>query len=97
VIESAIVVGAGIVGAACAAALAEAGVAVRVLERARAGGGATGAAMGHVLVLDDSEAQLALSRLSRDLWDSRRGELPAAVERDDCGNHIPRRLPSVVR
>jgi len=84
-IDSVIVVGAGIVGAACAEALAAAGVAVRVIERGRPGGGATGAAMGHVLVLDDSEAQLALSRLSRDLWDARRAELPAAVERDECG------------
>jgi D-hydroxyproline dehydrogenase subunit beta len=84
-IGSALVVGAGIVGAACAEALAAAGVAVRVLERGRCGGGASAAAMGHVLVLDDSEAQLALSKLSRDLWDARRAELPAAVERDDCG------------
>ncbi|HVS16574.1 MAG TPA: FAD-dependent oxidoreductase [Thermoanaerobaculia bacterium] len=84
-IRSALVVGAGIVGAACAEALAAAGVAVRVLERGRPGGGATGAAMGHVLVLDDSEAQLALSRLSRDLWDARREELPRTVERDECG------------
>ena len=84
-IETALVVGAGIVGAACAEALATAGVAVRVLERDRPGGGATGAAMGHVLVLDDSDAQLALSKLSRDLWDARRAEMPAAVERDECG------------
>jgi glycine/D-amino acid oxidase-like deaminating enzyme len=41
--------------------------------------------MGHVLVLDDSEAQFALTRLSRDLWDARAAEWPATVERDTCG------------
>jgi glycine/D-amino acid oxidase-like deaminating enzyme len=82
---SAIVVGAGIVGAACAEALAVAGLRVRVLERGRAGGGATAAGMGHVLVLDDSDAQCALTRLGRELWDARRDTWPAAVEREGCG------------
>lgn len=82
---SAVIVGAGIVGAACAEALAEAGVRVQVLERARAGGGVTAAGMGHVLVLDDSEAQFALTRLGRQLWDERAGDWPATVEREVCG------------
>ena len=57
---SAIVVGAGIVGAACAEALARAGCHVTVLDSAFAGAGATGAAMGHLAVMDDSEAHFAL-------------------------------------
>ena len=79
----AIVVGAGIVGAACAEALAQDGWRVRVFERARPGGRATAAGMGHVLVLDDTEAQFALTRLGRELWRAR--DWPDGVERDDCG------------
>lgn len=80
---SAIVVGAGIVGAACAEALAHDGWRVRILEARRPAHGVTAAGMGHVLVLDDSEAQLALTRLSRALWDER--EWPDDVEREVCG------------
>ena len=51
--RTAIVVGAGIVGAACAASLAEAGVQVRVIDARRFASGATAAGMGHILVLDE--------------------------------------------
>jgi len=80
-----LVVGAGIVGAACAEALARGGADVHILDAARPAGGATAAGMGHVLVLDDSEAQLALTRRSRALWDARAAEWPNGVERDPCG------------
>jgi glycine/D-amino acid oxidase-like deaminating enzyme len=62
----AIVIGAGIVGAACAHALATAGRRVLVLDAQR--GGATGAGMGHLVVMDDNAAELALSRHSLELW-----------------------------
>jgi D-hydroxyproline dehydrogenase subunit beta len=81
----AIVVGAGVVGGACAEALARAGARVLVLDAGYAGGGATAAAMGHVVVMDDSEAQLALTALSRALWEERADELPADCEDDPCG------------
>lgn len=61
-----VVVGAGIVGAACAHVLARAGLVVRVID-ARLGG-ATNAGMGHLVVMDDNAAELALSRHSLDLW-----------------------------
>ena len=80
-----IVVGAGIVGACCAEAFAHEGLRVLVLEAAYAGGGATAAAMGHVVVMDDSEAQFALTALSRRLWEERATELPADCEDDPCG------------
>ncbi len=83
--RTAVVVGAGIVGAACAEALAVRGVRVHVVDGGRPGGGATAAGMGHVLVLDDSAAQLALTARSRTLWNDRRGGWPAAVEADPCG------------
>ncbi len=81
----AIVVGAGVVGAACAEALAAAGLSVTVLESRFAAGGATAAAMGHLVVMDDSEAQFALTRLSRDLWTRRAGEMPPGCEDERTG------------
>lgn len=61
-----IVIGAGIVGAACAHALAQAGRRVLVLD-ARIGG-ATGAGMGHLVVMDDNPAELTLSSHSTAQW-----------------------------
>lgn len=62
------VIGAGIVGAACARALALVGLSVVVLDRAPIASGATAAGMGHLLVLDDSEAQFALTKWSCERW-----------------------------
>jgi D-hydroxyproline dehydrogenase subunit beta len=81
----AVVVGAGIVGAACALALAREGLRVLVLEGGFAGGGATAAAMGHLVVMDDSEAQFALTAWSLRLWAELAGELPPDCEDDPCG------------
>ncbi|MGY6153110.1 NAD(P)/FAD-dependent oxidoreductase [Paraburkholderia graminis] len=64
----ALIVGAGIVGAACAAELAALGMRVEVLDAQGIGGGATAAGMGHIVVMNDSPAELALSLYSRDLW-----------------------------
>ncbi|MGQ2999942.1 MAG: NAD(P)/FAD-dependent oxidoreductase [Variovorax sp.] len=61
-----IVIGAGIVGAACAHALAQAGAKVLVLDAGI--GGATGAGMGHLVVMDDNTAELELSRRSIAQW-----------------------------
>ena len=80
-----LVVGAGIVGAACAEALAEAGASVEVLESRFAGGGSTAAAMGHIVVMDDSPAQFALTEYSRRLWTARAEELPADCEDEPTG------------
>lgn len=63
-----VVVGAGIVGAACAHELAKQGADVVVLDRAGVGGGVTAAGMGHLVLMDDSPAEFALSAWSRDLW-----------------------------
>lgn len=80
-----IIVGAGIVGAACAMECARGGLRTLVLERGCIGGGTTAAGMGHVVVMDDSEPQFALTKYSRELWVSLRPELPPGVEYDACG------------
>jgi glycine/D-amino acid oxidase-like deaminating enzyme len=78
-------VGAGIVGAACAEALAEAGCRVEVWEGGLAGAGVTAASMGHVVMMDDSRAQLELSAWSRRRWAERATDLPAECEDAPCG------------
>ena len=80
-----VVVGAGIVGAAVAEALALDGHRVTVVDRGPPGGGATAAGMGHVVVMDDSEPQVALTAYSQGLWDARAATLPASGERVVCG------------
>lgn len=80
-----LIAGAGIVGAACAWELAKAGFQVAVIDQAFPAAGATGASMGHIVVMDDSEAQFALTRFSQLLWDELRDELPSTVEFDGCG------------
>jgi len=73
-VADAIVIGAGIVGAACAQALAKRGLSVRVLDAGTPG--ATAAGMGHLLVLDDNAAELALSQYSLQRWRDIAGSLP---------------------
>ncbi len=76
----AVIVGGGIVGAACAWAFSRQGMRLALVERAEIGGGATAAAMGHIVVLDDSAAQLALTRYSQSLWRQIASELPLDAE-----------------
>jgi glycine/D-amino acid oxidase-like deaminating enzyme len=80
-----IIVGAGIVGAACAAECSSSGLKVLVLDQGPISGGTTAAGMGHLVVMDDSEAQFALTSYSRSLWHKLIPELPHAVEYDQCG------------
>jgi glycine/D-amino acid oxidase-like deaminating enzyme len=80
-----VVVGAGIVGAAVAEALAMDGARVTIIDQGEPGGGATATGMGHIVVMDDSEPQIALSAYSQRLWDERASQLPAAAERLVCG------------
>src|SRR5437763_192396 len=79
------IIGAGIVGAACALECAEAGLTVAIIEAGVIGGGATAAGMGHIVVMDDSEAQFALTRYSQELWLQLAPELPREVEFERTG------------
>ena len=83
--HDAVVVGAGIVGAACAEALSRSGMSVLVLDASFAGSGTTAAGMGHLVVMDDSPAQLALTAYSGRLWAALAPELPRNVEHEACG------------
>ncbi|HEX5601246.1 MAG TPA: FAD-dependent oxidoreductase [Pyrinomonadaceae bacterium] len=80
-----VIIGAGIVGSACAAECANEGLTVAIVEAGIIGGGATAAGMGHLTVMDDSEAQFALTRYSQQLWDQMSDALPREVEHDACG------------
>lgn len=83
--HDAIVVGAGIVGAACAAALARDGLRVLVLDADAPALGTTAAAMGHVVVMDDSPEQLAITSYSARLWREQSDAVRAVAELDWCG------------
>jgi D-hydroxyproline dehydrogenase subunit beta len=83
----AVIVGAGIVGAACARELAGNGLKVAICEASdHVGGGATAAGMGHLAVMDDSEPQFALTGFSQRLWREVAEELPADAEYLPCGS-----------
>lgn len=79
------IIGAGIVGCACAASLAQNGLRVALIESDTVGSGASAAGMGHLVVMDDNAAELALSAYSLRLWRKQvqgRGE---AHEFSPCG------------
>ncbi|WP_049288642.1 NAD(P)/FAD-dependent oxidoreductase, partial [Pseudomonas aeruginosa] len=78
-----IVVGAGIVGSACAHELARRGLDVLVLDSRR--GGATAVGMGHLVAMDDNPAELALSDYSIQAWRAWAAELPEDCAYRGCG------------
>src|SRR5919198_2100582 len=80
-----IVIGAGIVGAACAAALAADGHRVLVLDASFAASGSTAAGMGHIVVMDDSPEQLALTLYSSRLWSELADDLSDGAEYERRG------------
>jgi len=80
-----LIVGAGIIGAACADALSAQGLRVTVIERDAVGSGATAAGMGHLVAMDDNEAELALSSHSLELWKELVEGQPQRHEYSNCG------------
>lgn len=81
----AIIIGAGIVGTACAWELARARLKVAVIDRGPVGGGATGAGMGHIVIMDDSEAQFALTSYAQKLWRELARDMADDIEYEECG------------
>jgi glycine/D-amino acid oxidase-like deaminating enzyme len=80
-----IIVGAGVVGAACALECASKGFKTLILDRGSTAAGTTAAGMGHIVVMDDSEAQFALSRYSQHLWMQMQPQFPPQVAYNRCG------------
>src|SRR5947208_15228152 len=80
-----VVIGAGIVGAAVARALSREGMGVTIVDARPVGSGATAAGMGHLPVMDDSEAQFVLCRYSQSLWDELADRLPPSGAFDRFG------------
>lgn len=83
-----IVVGGGILGCACAASLTQQGLSLCLIEPSTIGGGTTAAGMGHLVVMDDNPAELALSAYSLELWReliSQHKGLAQAHEYRQCG------------
>lgn len=75
-----LVIGAGIIGAACAYYCTSAGLRVTVVERGAIGGGTTSACEGNILVSDkETGPELDLALLSSRLWREIRDDLGAAA------------------
>jgi len=80
-----IVVGAGIIGAACARALALAGVAVTVVDRGTTASGTSAACEGNLLVSDKGPGhELQLAQYASSLWDGTVARL-----REELGQGFP--------
>ncbi|MDC2957894.1 NAD(P)/FAD-dependent oxidoreductase [Streptomyces sp. NPDC001260] len=84
-----VVIGAGMVGAACALYAARAGLDVLVVDRGCVAGGTTGAGEGNVLVSDKEPGpELELALLSWRLWTELATELGASVEYEAKGGVV---------
>jgi glycine/D-amino acid oxidase-like deaminating enzyme len=84
-IFDAAIIGAGIVGAACAASLSREGLSVALIDESGIATETTASGMGHIVVMDDSDAQFALTDYSQRLWNELAKELPEAAEYEHCG------------
>jgi glycine/D-amino acid oxidase-like deaminating enzyme len=79
------IIGAGIIGAACANRLASEGLSVASIESNEVAGGTTAAGMGHIVVMDDNEAEFSLTNYSQKLWNEFAEKLPKSAEYQHCG------------
>jgi glycine/D-amino acid oxidase-like deaminating enzyme len=80
-----VIIGAGIIGAACAYRISHENLRIAVIEGGEIAGGTTAAGMGHLVVMDDSEAQFALTNYSQKLWNEFAQYLPKSSEYEFCG------------
>ncbi|MCF3173087.1 FAD-binding oxidoreductase [Streptomyces sioyaensis] len=83
------IVGAGVVGAACAYYAGRSGLSVAVVDRGPVAGGTTGAGEGNLLVSDKEPGpELALALLSTRLWRELAAELPPEIEYETKGGLV---------
>jgi D-hydroxyproline dehydrogenase subunit beta len=84
-----IVVGAGVIGAACAYYATRSGLSVTVVDRGPVAGGTTGAGEGNLLVSDKEPGpELGLALLSISLWRELAELLPAQIEYEAKGGLV---------
>ncbi|MER6997183.1 FAD-binding oxidoreductase [Streptomyces sp. NPDC000410] len=84
-----VVVGAGVVGAACAYYATRSGLSVTVIDRGCVAGGTTGAGEGNLLVSDKAPGpELDLALLSTRLWRELAGLLPSRIEYEAKGGLV---------
>ncbi|MFF4096980.1 NAD(P)/FAD-dependent oxidoreductase [Streptomyces sp. NPDC001834] len=84
-----VIVGAGVVGAACAYYVSRAGLAVAVVDRGPVAGGTTGAGEGNLLVSDKVPGpELDLALYSARLWQTLGQELPPSIEYERKGGLV---------
>ncbi|MEU9112336.1 FAD-binding oxidoreductase [Streptomyces sp. NPDC048483] len=84
-----IVVGAGVVGAACAYYAARSGLSVTVIDRGPVAGGTTGAGEGNLLVSDKEPGpELDLALFSTELWRELAEVLPPGIEYEAKGGLV---------
>ncbi|MFJ9790430.1 NAD(P)/FAD-dependent oxidoreductase [Streptomyces globosus] len=84
-----VIVGAGVVGAACAYYAARAGLRAAVVDRGPVAGGTTGAGEGNLLVSDkEAGPELDLALLSAGLWRDLAAALPEELEYEPKGGLV---------
>lgn len=84
-----IVIGAGVVGAACAHYAARAGLTVTVVDRGPVAGGTTGAGEGNLLLSDKEPGpELSLALASAELWRELAELLPPQIEYEPKGGLV---------
>ncbi|MER5741715.1 NAD(P)/FAD-dependent oxidoreductase [Streptomyces sp. NPDC002225] len=85
----AVIIGAGVVGAACAHYASRSGLSVAVVDRGPVAGGTTGAGEGNLLVSDKVPGpELELALLSARLWQGLADELPPGIEYEAKGGVV---------
>ncbi|QGV78011.1 NAD(P)/FAD-dependent oxidoreductase [Streptomyces ficellus] len=88
-LPDAVIVGAGVVGAACAYYAGRAGLTVTVVDRGPVAGGTTGAGEGNLLVSDkEAGPELDLALLSTRLWRELADVLPPETEYEPKGGLV---------
>ncbi|MEJ8654054.1 FAD-dependent oxidoreductase [Streptomyces sp. MS1.AVA.3] len=84
-----VIVGAGVVGAACAYYAGRSGLSVAVVDRGPVAGGTTGAGEGNLLVSDKEPGpELDLALFSTRLWRELAAELPPEIEYETKGGLV---------
>ncbi|MFE7466957.1 NAD(P)/FAD-dependent oxidoreductase [Streptomyces sp. NPDC057499] len=84
-----VIIGAGVVGAACAHYASRSGLSVAVVDRGPVAGGTTGAGEGNLLVSDKVPGpELELALLSAELWKRLAEELPPSIEYEAKGGVV---------